>query len=72
VDADTIEGGIRLVTAGGVSCGIDCILWMVGELHGLETARTVAMAMDYDWKFGNIAVTQGEIVSPGSGIEVAK
>jgi cyclohexyl-isocyanide hydratase len=62
VDAGELEGGIRLITAGGVSCGIDCILWVVSELFDMEVAGTIAMAMDYDWKYGNIAVTKGEIV----------
>jgi hypothetical protein len=62
VDAGELDGDIRLITAGGVSCGIDCILWVVSELFGMEVATTIAMAMDYDWKYGNIAVTKGEIV----------
>ena len=62
VDTGLTKSGIRLVTAGGVSCGIDCTLWMVSELAGIELASKVAMAMDYDWKYSNIPVTTGQIL----------
>lgn len=62
VNAGETDSGVKLVTAGGVSCGIDCTLWMVSELAGMELADQVAMAMDYDWKYSKIDVTTGEIV----------
>ena len=62
VDAGRLPSGTRLVTAGGVSCGIDCTLWMVSELGGLDVAKAVAMSMDYDWKFASIAFTEGHII----------
>jgi transcriptional regulator GlxA family with amidase domain len=37
-----------LVTAAGVSAGIDMALWLVGQLHGAATARAVQRAMEYD------------------------
>ena len=38
----------NLVTAAGVSAGIDMALWLVGQLHGAEAARAVQRAMEYD------------------------
>jgi len=38
----------NVVTAAGVSAGIDMALWLVGQLHGPETARAVQRAMEYD------------------------
>lgn len=63
VDAGKLPSSTRLVTAGGVSCGIDCTLWMVSELAGVEAANAVAMAMDYDWKYSSVPVTSGQIVA---------
>jgi transcriptional regulator GlxA family with amidase domain len=38
----------NLVTAAGVSAGIDMALWLTGELHGRDFARHVRRAMEYD------------------------
>lgn len=38
----------NLVTAAGVSAGIDMALWLVGQLHGPEHARTVQRYIEYD------------------------
>lgn len=38
----------KVVTAAGVSAGIDMALWLVGQMHGAETARFVQRAMEYD------------------------
>jgi transcriptional regulator GlxA family with amidase domain len=38
----------NLVTAAGVSAGIDMALWLVGQLHGAAVARRVQRAMEYD------------------------
>jgi transcriptional regulator GlxA family with amidase domain len=38
----------NLVTAAGVSAGIDMSLWLVGQIHGVEHARFVQRAMEYD------------------------
>jgi len=38
----------NLVTAAGVSAGIDMSLWLVGQLHGPEHARQVQRMMQYD------------------------
>jgi transcriptional regulator GlxA family with amidase domain len=38
----------NVVTAAGVSAGIDMALWLVGQMYGAGTARTVQRAMEYD------------------------
>jgi transcriptional regulator GlxA family with amidase domain len=38
----------NLVTAAGISAGIDMALWLVGQLHTPEFARTVQRYMQYD------------------------
>ncbi|HWA92767.1 MAG TPA: DJ-1/PfpI family protein [Rhizomicrobium sp.] len=38
----------NVVTAAGVSAGIDMALWLVGEWHGADFARTVQRGMEYD------------------------
>jgi len=38
----------KLVTAAGVSAGIDMALWLVGQMHGEQHARDTQRAMEYD------------------------
>jgi transcriptional regulator GlxA family with amidase domain len=38
----------RLVTAAGVSAGIDMALWVVGQLYGVPHARQTQRFMEYD------------------------
>lgn len=38
----------KVVTAAGVSAGIDMALWLTGQIHGVEHARTVQRWMEYD------------------------
>lgn len=38
----------NLLTAAGVSAGIDMALWLVGQLHGVDCARQVQRRMEYD------------------------
>lgn len=38
----------NIVTAAGVSAGMDMGLWLVGQLHGAAVARAVQRAMQYD------------------------
>lgn len=40
------DGG--LVTAAGISAGIDMALWLVGQRFGVEAARTTRRIMEYD------------------------
>jgi len=52
-DAEVLEG-VRyvrdgnLVTAAGVSAGIDMALWLVGQIWGVEHARWTQRFMEYD------------------------
>jgi len=41
-----VDGNV--VTAAGVSAGIDMALWLVGELLGEDTGRATALFMEYD------------------------
>jgi transcriptional regulator GlxA family with amidase domain len=38
----------NLLTAAGISAGIDMALWLVGQIHGVELARAVQRQMQYD------------------------
>lgn len=38
----------NVVTAAGVSAGIDMALWVVGQMHGQDHARNTQRAMEYD------------------------
>lgn len=38
----------NLVTAAGVSAGIDMALWLVGQLHGPDYARSIQHSIEYD------------------------
>jgi transcriptional regulator GlxA family with amidase domain len=40
----------RIITAAGISAGIDMSLHVVGRLYGRETALWTAKRMEYDWK----------------------
>jgi transcriptional regulator GlxA family with amidase domain len=46
-DARYVRDG-NVVTAAGVSAGIDMSLWVVGQLYGVEHARLVQKMMEYD------------------------
>lgn len=53
-EAGTVLENIRyvrdgnVVTAAGVSAGIDMALWLVGQMHGEDHARLTQLAMQYD------------------------
>lgn len=38
----------NVVTAAGVSAGIDMALWLTGQIHGINHARLVQKGMEYD------------------------
>lgn len=38
----------NIVTAAGVSAGIDMALWVVGEVYGAEHAKSVRASLDYN------------------------
>ncbi len=46
-DARYVRDG-KVVTAAGVSAGIDMALWLVGQIHGAGHARATQKAMEYD------------------------
>jgi transcriptional regulator GlxA family with amidase domain len=62
VDGGKNANGVRIVSSGGISCGIDCTLWFLSEKVGMKEAVTVATVMDYDWKFAKIDVTEGTLI----------
>lgn len=39
----------KVVTAAGLSSGIDAAIHIVAEVRGLDAARTVASTLEYDW-----------------------
>ena len=46
------EKGLRIVTAGGISCGLDASLWLIGELVGKECLDFVADRVQYAYREG--------------------
>ncbi|OJJ32849.1 hypothetical protein ASPWEDRAFT_185315 [Aspergillus wentii DTO 134E9] len=44
------NGTVRLLTAGGVSCGLDASLFLVSQLTTPDMAAFVARVVEYDWK----------------------
>lgn len=46
-DARYVQDG-NVVTAAGVSAGIDMALWLIGQWHGPDFARQVQRFMEYD------------------------
>ncbi|KEF57022.1 uncharacterized protein A1O9_07212 [Exophiala aquamarina CBS 119918] len=51
--------GVNIATSGGISCGIDCVLWYVSIVMDLESAKKVAHFMDYPWGFADVDYTKG-------------
>jgi hypothetical protein len=45
-------GGLRVVTSGGVSAGVDAALYLVGALVSNESAEEVARRMQWTWQKG--------------------
>ncbi|EIW74198.1 DJ-1 PfpI family protein [Coniophora puteana RWD-64-598 SS2] len=50
VDAGLNNHGVRVVSAGGVSCGMDATLFVLSERLGRATALKVAGVMEYAWR----------------------
>jgi len=48
VDARWVESG-KMFTSSGVSAGTDMALGLISEIHGIETARQLASAVEYEW-----------------------
>lgn len=43
-----VRSGTGIVTAAGVSAGIDMALWLVGEIEGPKRAQTIQLDIEYD------------------------
>ncbi|KAJ5621005.1 hypothetical protein N7510_004989 [Penicillium lagena] len=51
IDSGLLEGGaVRLITAGGISSGLDASLYLVSQLTSPDMAANIARVMEYDWK----------------------
>ena len=50
VDGGQNEHGVRMVTAGGVSCGLDASLYVAELKAGKEPAEMAARISEYEWK----------------------
>lgn len=45
-------GGLRLITAGGITCGMDAALYLVAALVSVESAQEVARVTQFNWQKG--------------------
>ncbi len=59
-DARVVDEG-RIITAAGVSAGIDMSLHVVARLHGEETAAWTARRMEYGWTSAGGVAPEREI-----------
>jgi transcriptional regulator GlxA family with amidase domain len=51
IDGGLLRGGsVRLITAGGISSGLDATCHIVRELTTAEMANFVVRVMEYDWR----------------------
>lgn len=50
VDAGTNANKVRVISSGGISCGLDATLYLVAQLLGKDTAIGVAAMMEYAWR----------------------
>lgn len=46
------EKGLRIITSGGVSCGLDASLWLVEHIAGSESKERVMKIVQYAWREG--------------------
>jgi transcriptional regulator GlxA family with amidase domain len=44
--------GLRVITAGGITCGIDAALYLVAALVSIDAATEVARSMQFTWQKG--------------------
>ncbi|KAF2225427.1 class I glutamine amidotransferase-like protein [Elsinoe ampelina] len=45
-------GGLRVITSGGITTGLDAALYLVSAMVSLESANEVARIMQYEWHKG--------------------
>ncbi len=64
-DRVVVEG--KVVTAAGVSSGIDMALWLAGQIAGSDHAKAVQLMLEYDpqppFDAGSTATAPPEIVA---------
>jgi transcriptional regulator GlxA family with amidase domain len=46
------ENGLRVITSGGVSCGLDACMWLINEVAGKECVDKVLEIVQYAWREG--------------------
>jgi len=46
------EKGLRIVTSGGVTCGLDSCIWLVGEIAGKDCKEQSAREVQYTYNEG--------------------
>jgi putative intracellular protease/amidase len=65
-DRRIVEQG-KVVTAAGVSAGIDMALWLAGRIAGADVAKAIQLGIEYDpqppFDSGSVAKADPEIVS---------
>lgn len=45
-------GGLRVITSGGITCGLDASLYLVSIMVSEESATEAARVMQYEWNKG--------------------
>jgi transcriptional regulator GlxA family with amidase domain len=50
VDAGTNASQVRVISSGGISCGLDATLYLVAQILGKYAAVDVAAMMEYAWR----------------------
>jgi hypothetical protein len=45
-------GGLRVITSGGVTAGMDAALYLVAALVSIDSAQEVARVMEFTWQKG--------------------
>ncbi|KAI9854834.1 MAG: hypothetical protein M1813_000850 [Trichoglossum hirsutum] len=50
VDGGDTPSGVRVISSGGISCGLDATLFLVSEIQSKELAVKTATMMDYAWR----------------------
>lgn len=46
----------KIITSAGLSSGIDASLYLVSKVNGIESAKTIAMHIEYDWKQSDVFI----------------
>ena len=59
VDSGVNDNGVRIISSGGISCGIDASLHVVKLLCGEQEAINTAALLDFAWSKTNGVVFDG-------------